>query len=95
MSDEEFDKMLKKQVQEDKYIPEKINQLFSNFESEVNMKENKKKYNGLKIGNYFRKASIAACSILAVFFGGCTYAHVNGTETIISPLLLIIHSTAS
>lgn len=87
MSDEEFDKMLKKQVQEDKYIPEKINQLFSNFESEVNMKENKKKYNKLKIGNYFGKASIAACSILAVFFGGCTYAHVNGTETIISPLL--------
>ena len=51
------------------------------------MKENKKKYNKLKIGNYFGKASIAACSILAVFFGGCTYAHVNGTETIISPLL--------
>lgn len=51
------------------------------------IEENKKKYNKLKIGNYFGKASIAACSILAVFFGGCTYAHVNGTETIISPLL--------
>lgn len=87
MNDEEFDRLLKKQMQEDKYIPEKINQLFSNFESEVNMKENEKRYNKIKVVNYFKRASIAACSILVMFFGGCTYAHVNGTETVISPLL--------
>ncbi len=81
MDDERFDQLLKKQMQEDVYIPEKINQLFSNFESEVNMKEKS------KMSNYIKRISIAACSILVIFFGGCTYAHVNGTETIISPLL--------
>ena len=87
MSDEEFDKLLKKQMQEDKHIPERINQLFSNFESEVNMKENEKEYKKLKISDYVKRASIAVSSILVMFCGGCTYAHVNGTETIISPIL--------
>lgn len=41
----------------------------------------------LKMGNYIKRVLIAACSILVIFFGGCTYAHVKGTETIISPLL--------
>ena len=84
MNDDKFDKLLKKQMQEDVYMPEKINQLFSNFESEVNMEEKNKK---LKTSNYIKRVSIAACSILVMFFGGCTYAHVNGTETFISPLL--------
>lgn len=84
MNDERFDKLLKKQMQEDGHIPEKINQLFLNFESEVNMKEKNEK---LKMSNYIKRVSIAACSVLVIFFGGCTYAHVNGTETIISPLL--------
>ena len=84
MNDERFDKLLKKQMQEDGYIPEKINQLFLSFESEVNMKEKNEK---LKMSNYIKRVSIAACSVLVIFFGGCTYAHVNGTETIISPLL--------
>jgi hypothetical protein len=39
MNDEEFDKLLKSKIKEDNVIPEKINQLFSNFESEVNMKK--------------------------------------------------------
>lgn len=82
MNDEKFDKLLKKRMQENVYIPEKINQLFSDFESEVNMKEK-----NIKMSNYIKVISIAACSILVIFFGGCTYAHVNGTETIISPLL--------
>ena len=56
MSDEEFDKLLKKQMQEDKHIPERINQLFSNFESEVNMKENEKEYKKLKISDYVKRA---------------------------------------
>lgn len=47
----------------------------------------KEKNEKLKMSNYIKRVSIAACSVLVIFFGGCTYAHVNGTETIISPLL--------
>lgn len=84
MNNEKFDKLLKKQMQEDIYIPEKVNQLFSNFESEVNMKE---KNNKINMSKYIKIISIAACLVLVIFFEGCTYAHVNGIETIISPLL--------
>ena len=83
MDDKKFDKLLKKQMQEDKSIPENINQLFSNFESEVNMKENKKS----NVITFFKNASVAACTTIVLTFGGCTYAHINGIETIISPLL--------
>lgn len=84
MNDKEFDKLLKKQMQDDKKIPEKIDLLFSNFESEVNMKE---KNRNLKFINYLRTASIAASVMVVTLFGGCTYAHINGNKTIISPLL--------
>lgn len=87
MRDEEFDKLLKKQMQEDNHIPEKINQLFSNFESEVNMNNKKEKNRIFKLSNYIGKVSIAACTLLVTYVGGCTYAHINGTETLISPLL--------
>ena len=83
MDDKNFDKLLKKHMQEDKSIPENINQLFSNFESEVNMKENKKS----NVITLFKNVSIAACTTIVLTFGGCTYAHINGIETIISPLL--------
>lgn len=39
----------------------------------------KEKNEKLKIGKYIKIVSIAACSVLVIFFGGCTYAHVNGT----------------
>ena len=85
MQDEKFDKLIKKHIQEDEYITEKINQLFSNFERNVNnMEEKSKKF---KFSNYLKTISVAACSMLVIFVGGCTYAHVNGRETIISPLL--------
>ena len=79
MNDKEFDKLLKKQMQEDKQIPEKINILFSNFESEINMKEKNK---NLKFINYFKTASIAASIMIVTLFGGCTYAHINGNYKI-------------
>lgn len=85
MRDEDFDKLLKQQMQEDEYIPQNINQLFSDFEMEVNMKENKTKV--IKFKDYLRTASIAASLMIVVFVGESTYAHVNGKETIISPLL--------
>ena len=84
MRDEEFDKLLKKQIQEDQYIPKEINQLFSDFGMEVNMKENLEKP---KIFKVKRILSIAASLMIVVFLGGSTYAHINGKETIISPLL--------
>lgn len=87
MKDEEFDRLLKKQMQDDKHIPEKINQLFLNFESEIKMKEYEEKNRNFKFSNYLRTISIAACAMLVISVGGCTYAHVNGRETIISPLL--------
>ena len=83
MKDEDFDLLLIKQMQIDTYIPEKINHLFSNFEREVILKKNRK----IKVIDNIRRGFIAASSILVMFLGGCTYAHVNGTETIISPLL--------
>ena len=87
MMNNKFDKLLKSQMQEDDYIPEKINQLFSNFESEVSMKEEQDKKNVFKFSNYIGKISIAACTLLVTFVGGCTYAHINGRENIMSPLL--------
>ena len=84
MKDKEFDKLLKNTIQKDKQIPEKINQLFSDFEMEVKMKEKNKEF---KLNKIFKLIPIAASLMMVTFFGGCTYAHVNGTETIISPLL--------
>jgi hypothetical protein len=87
MNDEEFDKLLKSKIKEDNVIPEKINQLFSNFESEVNMKEEKTNNKKINLGNYFKGTAIAASVMVVALTGGFTYAHVNGNETIISPLL--------
>lgn len=83
MNDKDFDKILKKQMQEDTTIPENINKLFLDFESEVNIKNNQKS----NIVNFLNKLSVVACTVLVLGISGCTYAHVNGVETIISPLL--------
>ena len=79
-----FDEEFKKNIQEDTTIPEKINQLFSNFESEVKMKENNKKSNLI---TFLKNVSVAACAVVVLGIGGCTYAHINGVENILSPLL--------
>ncbi len=69
-----FDKKFKKQIQEDTKIPENINQLFSNFESEVNMKEKLKKEE-FKINLKSKIAAIiASLSIISV--GGVAFACV-------------------
>lgn len=83
MKDEEFDKLLKKQMKSDTYIPEKIDKLFSDF-GKNKIDDNHKVY---KFRRYLKSVSIAACAMLVIFVGGCTYAHVNGTKTIISPIL--------
>ncbi len=84
MEDKKFDRLLKNTIQKDKQIPEKINQLFSNFEMEVKMEEKNKEF---KLNKIYKLIPIAASLMMVTFFGGCTYAHVNGNETIISPLL--------
>ena len=86
MNDKEFDKMIKKNMQEDKQIPDNINQLFSEFGMEVKMKEQEKNKKIRNI-NCIKMVPIAASLMIVTFFGGCTFAHVNGRETIISPLL--------
>ena len=83
MKDEEFDKLLKEQMKSDTYIPEKIDKLFSDF-GKNKIDDNHKVY---KFRRYLKSVSIAACAMLVIFVGGCTYAHVNGTKTIISPIL--------
>lgn len=83
MKDEEFDKLLKEKMKSDTYIPEKIDKLFYDFEKSK-IDNNHKVY---KFRRYFKSVSIAACAMLVIFIGGCTYAHVNGKETIISPIL--------
>lgn len=87
MDDKKFDELLKNKIQEDNNIPEKINQLFLNFENEVNMKKFEEKNKKIKLSNYLKGTAIAASAMIVTFVGGCTYAHVNGNETIISPLL--------
>ena len=79
-----FDEDFRKKLHEDTTIPDNINQLFSNFESEVNMKENNKKTN---IITFLKNVSVAACAVIVLGIGGCTYAHINGVENILSPLL--------
>lgn len=75
MRDEEFDKLLKKQMQDDNRIPKKINQLFSDFESEVKMKKN-----NTSIKNHFKFAHIVAW--IAGIIGGCgiVYATIIPTD---------------
>ena len=84
MNEKELDKMLKQEIQKDKQIPEKINQLFYNFEKGEVMKkeENKKSKN-----NLIKFISIAACLLVVLVVSGSTYAHVNGKENWLSPLL--------
>ena len=67
MKDDKFDKSLKKLMQEDKNIPEKINQLFSNFESEVEIKENKEKNKEFNI--YMKLTSVVAVLVIIFAIG--------------------------
>ena len=68
----DFDKEFRKHIQEDTIIPDNINQLFSNFESEVNMNEKLKKGEfKIKLRNKVA-AILATLSIISV--GGVAFA---------------------
>lgn len=34
---------------------------------------------------FFRNVSVAACAVVIIGIGGCTYSHINGVENILSP----------
>lgn len=82
MGNKNIDKFIKQNLQQDTYIDERINQLFEDSKKEE-YTSNKK----LGFANYFKYATVTASLALALLTGGCTYAHINGIETIISPLL--------
>ena len=85
MDNEKFDKTLKNRIDETTEMPEKINQLFSNFEMEVKeMEENKQRAEQtnkiIKENKRMKRASIVAA--LLGFFGACgiVYATVVPQE---------------
>lgn len=77
MEDKELDKILKQKFQKDKQIPKEIDNLFNSYDTKKNS----------YFVKYMKYGSIAACTVLTLFLGGSTYAHINGKETLISPLL--------
>lgn len=94
MNNKEFDKMIKDKVQRDEYIDEKVNELFSVYKEKYkkekvyeSMKENSNIFNFMQKMKY-----VAAVLVVGLILGtgGMTYAHINGVETIISPVLRMI-----
>lgn len=77
MKDEKFDKSLKKHMQKDKNIPEKINQLFLHFESEIEMKENKGR---IKRFNIYMKLTTVAAVFVVIFAIGLNLKTANISE---------------
>lgn len=80
MDDKNFDYLFKKQIQEDNLIPEKINQLFTNFEMEVEKMENK---NNKTIENIKTRLTITyVIAWIIGIIGGCgiVYATIIPTE---------------
>lgn len=84
MEDNKFDKLMKEKISNEENIPEEINKIFSNFEKEIRMEKSNRMIN---LGYIFRYVTIFTLLILVVGVGGSTYAHINGKETLISPLL--------
>lgn len=79
------DKYIKEQFKKDMYISEQAKDVLKNLKNlEVNMEEKNNKI--IKI-NFKKYVAIAASLILIIFLGTSTYAHINGKETLISPLL--------
>lgn len=87
MDDKMFDELIKDKLKNYNSVPKQIDQLFSDFEMKLNMKPFEEKRKHFKLINFLKTTAIAASSVLVLFIGGCTYAHVNGNETILSPLL--------
>lgn len=75
----DFDKKFRKQIQEDVKIPDNINQLFSNFESEVEkMEENK--INKTNINKRFKFAYVLTWILSIIACSGIVYATIIPQE---------------
>ena len=75
MNDENFDKIVREKIKKNVDMPEKINQLFLEFEKEVvNMEDYNKVNKKMKLSNYVRRGIAVISSGLVIFFGGCVYA---------------------
>ena len=72
MNDENFDKIVREKIKKNVDMPEKINQLFLEFEKEVvNMEDYNKVNKKMKLSNYVRRGIAVISSGLVIFFGGC------------------------
>lgn len=84
MNDRDFDKLLKRKVSQNEKMPDEINKIFSNFEEEIRMENKSKKWNWAYITRY---AAAVVLVLMLCGVGGTTYAHINGVETFLSPVL--------
>lgn len=84
MNDKDFDKLLKIKVNQNEKMPDEITKIFSNFEEEIRMENKSKKWNMAYITRY---AAVIVLILILCGVGGTTYAHINGVETFLSPVL--------
>lgn len=85
MNDRKFDKLIKNSVQQDRDIDSRVDNLFIEFQN-----KSKNEYKTKTVYNFMSKlryAMAVVISSIVVLSGGLTYAHINGVETIISPIL--------
>lgn len=90
MDDKKIDNVLKEKIQKDEYMNERVNELFEMYKEKYRNEKNEDRKMKNNIGNFVQKMKyVAAVLMVGILFGtgGMTYAHINGTETLISPLL--------
>ena len=90
MNDKELDKLIKEKIHENEVIDERINDLFEMYKEKYRNEKSTEKKMKNNIKSFVQKMKyVAAILMMGIFFGtgGMTYAHINGTETLISPLL--------
>ncbi len=77
------DEFIRKQLQQDNYMPDKVNNLIKNFEGGIRMEEKPKEKKVLKIN--LQQAVLAFSSVVIVgVLGGNLYAHIQGKPNIYS-----------
>jgi len=88
MDDKKFDEMIKNQVQKDEKMDKRFDDLFETYKEKYKMERG----SNMKTNNvsFIQKMRyVAAVLVVGILLGtgGMTYAHINGVETWISPLL--------
>lgn len=81
------DKYIKAQIQQDKEISNKANEIFQNFERRIEMEENNKPKEKKVIKLSLQHAVLAFTSLMiVVVLGGNLYAHIKGKPNIYSAI---------